>query len=244
MIRTAHSIRPAPGSASTSGLARHWLAAFNVIGGAWTLTPWLVPALMAVGATGLARVGYLFYGLQCHQLAERSYFLFGDQLMYSITQIAAVTGSSDPLSLRDFVGNASMGYKVAWSDRMVSLYTSLWLAGVAYAISRRRIRPLPIFWLAVLLLPLAVDGGTHLISDLSGIGQGFRDSNNWLRALSGNSWPEWVYSGDGLGSFNWMMRLFSGVLAGLGAGLAVVPRLDEAFGFAGRDLESPAPRNG
>jgi len=243
-MRTAPSIRLTPGSASTSGLARHWLAAFNVIGGAWTLTPWLVPALMAVGATGLARVGYLFYGLQYHQLAERSYFLYGDQFMYSITQIAAVTGASDPLSLRDFVGNASIGYKVAWSDRMVSLYTSLWLAGVAYAISRRRIRPLPIFWLAVLLLPLAMDGGTHLISDLSGIGLGFRDSNNWLRALSGNGWPDWVYSGDALGSFNWMMRLFSGVLAGLGAGLAVVPRLDDAFGFARRDLTSPASRHG
>lgn len=38
-------------------------------------------------------------------------------------------------------------------------------------------------------LPRAMDGGPHLISDIAGIGPGFRDSTAWLAGLTGNSIP-------------------------------------------------------
>jgi len=36
---------------------------------------------MHLGKPGLASLIYLFYSPQCHQLPQRSYFLFGDRLM-------------------------------------------------------------------------------------------------------------------------------------------------------------------
>ena len=57
---------------------------------------------------------------------------------------------------------------------------------------------------------------THTVSDCAGIGQGFRDTNAWLAAITNNSFHASFYAGDALGSFNSMMRFLTGVLAGLG----------------------------
>src|SRR5260221_5569676 len=114
------------------------------------------------------------------------------------------------------MGNWQMGWKVAWSDRMVSMYTSILIAGLLFDLVRKRLRPLPIWAFGLLCLPMALDGGSHLISDLAGIGNGFRDSNAWLAALTGDLFPSWFYAGDTLGSFNSSMRLITGVLFGIG----------------------------
>ena len=119
-----------------------------------------------------------------------------------------------------------MGYKVAWSDRMISLYTSVWVGGLLYTILRRRLRPLPLLLAAVLLTPIVLDGGTHFIADLQGIGQGFRDTNDWLRILTGAVFPSSFYAGDGWGSFNSLMRLWTGILAGPALAWVVFPRID------------------
>ena len=108
-----------------------------------------------------------------------------------------------------------MGWKVAWSDRMISFYTSVWFFALLWFPFRRRIRPIA-WWGLALLLPMALDGGTHAISDLAGIGQGFRDTNAWLAALTNCAFPATFYAGDALGSFNSLMRLITGLLAGLG----------------------------
>ena len=101
--------------------------------------------------------------------------------MYSLAEIqAAWQQTNNPAILRQFDGNAIMGWKVAWSDRMVSMYTSILAGGLIYGFFRRRLRPLPLWGYALFVLPMGLDGGTHLISDLAGIGQGFRDSNAWL----------------------------------------------------------------
>ena len=76
---------------------------------------------------------------------------------------------------------------------------------------------------------MALDGTTHLISDLAGIGQGFRDANPWLAAIAGNAFPISFYAGDGLGSFNSWMRLLSGGLFGLTAVWFRFPYLDAWF---------------
>ena len=61
---------------------------------------------------------------------------------------------------------------------------------------------------------VALDVHGHFISDLVGIGLGFRDSNAWLAVLTGNIFPAAFYAGDALGSFNSWMRLITGILFG------------------------------
>ena len=71
-------------------VSRHWLALFIAIYGAWVLTPFLAPILMKAGATQLADALYGVYHFFCHQLPQRSLFLFGDKPMYSLAEIKAV----------------------------------------------------------------------------------------------------------------------------------------------------------
>lgn len=220
----------APTRASIPGwavwLTHHWLAVFNVVWGVYVLTPWLAPIFMQVNLTHLGRLIYTIYSTQCHQLPERSYFLFGPQVMYTMSQIQAVWPHTDPATLRQFIGSAAYGFKVAWSDRMVSLYTTIWFMGLVFALTRRRLRPMSLWVAALLILPLALDGTTHMVSDMfGGIAQGFRYDNAWLATLTNHILPAWFYAGDALGSFNWGMRLISGVLGGIAIGWVALTAL-------------------
>ena len=116
-----------------------------------------------------------------------------------------------------------MGWKIAWSDRMISFYTSVWFFAVTWFPFRHKVKPLPWWVFTVLLLPIALDGGTHMISDLAGIGRGFRDTNLWLALLTNNAFPASFYTGDALGSFNSLMRFITGLLAGVAIGWLVFP---------------------
>jgi uncharacterized membrane protein len=116
-----------------------------------------------------------------------------------------------------------MGWKIAWSDRMISFYTSVWLFAVLWWPFRQKIKPLSWRLFALLLIPITVDGVTHAISDLAGIGLGFRDTNQWLAVLTNGSFPSSFYVGDALGSFNSWMRLISGLLAGWGIAWLAFP---------------------
>ena len=156
--------------------------------------------------------------------------------MYALPVIqAAWQRTTDPTVLRQFIGDPQVGWKVAWSDRMVAMYGSMALFSLAWAVWRPRIRPLP-WWGALLpIAPLAVDGTTHLISDiLSGFGaDGFRDTNTWLAYLTRSTLPATFYAGDALGSFNSWMRLASGVLFGLGVIWFVFPYLQRILDDSG-----------
>lgn len=212
------------------GVARHWLIVFNLLLAVWVGLPWLAPAFLHWGWERAASAVYSFYAFQCHQLPERSFFLFGPKPMYSLVEIqSAWQNTTDPSILRQWIGNVDMGWKVAWSDRMVSMYSSLLLAGIVYAFARKRIQPLPLWGFALLLLPMLVDGGTHMISDLAGLGQGFRDTNRWLAALTGDIFPATFYAGDALGSFNSWMRLITGVLFGIAVIWLAYPVIDGFF---------------
>ena len=76
---------------------------------------------------------------------------------------------------------------------------------------------------------MIIDVGTHSASDLAGIGNGFRDSNLWLAALTGNSLPAWFYVGDSLGSFNSWMRLVTGVVFGISSVWLFYPYVEQTF---------------
>jgi hypothetical protein len=214
-------------------IARHWLAWFTALAGVWVILPWLAPMLMHAGATWPAYLIYLLYSPQCHQLPQRSYFLFGERLMVPLADIFAVTGPVDPLALRWFVGSPALGWKVAWSDRMVSLYTPLFLGAAAYAICGRRWRPLRWRWALLLpYLPLLIDGLSHLVDDTFRLG--IRADNAWLAAVTGNLFTQAFYTGDALGSFNWWARLLTGLLASAAFVRQVYPLLDRGFASLAR----------
>jgi YHS domain-containing protein/uncharacterized membrane protein len=221
---------------------RHWLLIVNTALTAFVGLPWLAPVLMRLGQERPARLIYLLYSSLCHQLPERSWFLFGRSFTYSLAEIEIQTGAGAGFhALRQFAGSPDVGWKLAWSDRMVSFYGGWLLFGLLYALLRR---PRPggrgLRWqTAVLLLaPMVIDGVTHMISDLWGIEQGFREGNAWLAVVTGNLLPAAFYSGDKWGSFNSLARLVTGLLAAAGLILWVLPWIDRGLN---QDAALPGP---
>lgn len=230
---------------SVLGLSRHWLVYASLFWGIAIGLPWLAPLLMRVGATGLAKAVYSTYGYLCHQFANRSFFLFGPKIMYSYTDLLPYAANANTYpGLRAFIGTPELGYKVAWSDRMVSLYGGIFLGGLLFALLRRWFKPLRWTLLLLMIVPIAIDGITHMLSDLSGIGHGFRYSNAWLAYLTRNALPASFYVGNELGSFNSWMRLASGLLAGLGVTWMLYPLLDNAFRDMHKTLASRFEQSG
>ncbi len=223
--------RSAVHTSSEEQATSRWFEIFLIVYGLWVWAPFFAPLFMHIGWAGAGQVIYFIYSFFCHQLPERSFFLFGPKFMYSLTEIqAAWQNTLNPLILRKFIGNETMGWKIAWSDRMISFYTSVWLFALIWRPLRRKIKALPWWGFALLLLPIALDGGTHMISDFAGIGQGFRSTNQWLAILTNNSLPATFYAGAALGSFNSIMRLITGPLAGLGIVWFAFPYMEESFG--------------
>ena len=235
------------GGRITDWFARHWFA--SIVGALllWTGLPFVAPLAMHWGWTGLATAVYSVYSFQCHQLPERSFFLFGPKAMYTLAEIQAAWAKTDnPLVLRQFIGNPAMGWKLAWSDRMVAMFTSIPVLAMVYYPFRRRIRPLPIWAFVLALVPVGVDGVTHMLSDAAAFafGTGFRDTNLWLAVLTRNVLPEWFYVGDALGSFNSWMRILSGVLFALGLVWLAFSHLRAAMGMPATTAPAERPSVG
>jgi uncharacterized membrane protein len=182
------------------------------------------PTLMALGMEGPGRTLYTVYSFMCHQLPQRSYFLFGPQLVQTYSWDQLLASGMNPMWPRQFLGTAQLGYKVAFAHRLTAMYSSLLAGGLLFGLLRGRVNwhvSIPGYLLAWLFL--ALDGGSHLVSELTG--WGFRADNEWLRALTGNALPVHFYGGDGIGSFNWLMRTVSGALVGLATAWFVLPVL-------------------
>lgn len=222
---------PMPRSEQLSSLlSKYWFLSFTVVFGLYVGLPFLAPVFMHIGWPVIGKGIYLIYSFLCHQLPERSFFLFGPKISYSLAEIRSVgVNTSDISLLRQFIGNPEMGWKVAWSDRMVSMFTSMLLFGLAWRPLKRWIPMLPWWGFILFLLPMAVDGTSHFISDLAGLGQGFRDSNTWLAVLTNQVFAPSFYAGDAVGSFNSWMRLLTGILFGLGIVWFAFPYIEEAF---------------
>ena len=101
--------------------SKHWLAVFNIAWGVFVILPFLAPVFMQLGATGLGNGVYFIYQFFCHQLPERSFFLFGPQPMYPLSEITTVTQSVDPFALRQFIGGPEWGWQGASSPRRGSM---------------------------------------------------------------------------------------------------------------------------
>ena len=227
-------------------IARHWLVIFVLLFGIFNVLPFLAPVAMRLGWTSGGEAIYAIYSTMCHQMAQRSFFFFGAKAMYNLDELpVTVAGNANDMwTLRYFLGNETFGWKVAWSDRMVSMYGSIWTGVVIYAFfSRTRmLKPIPLWLFVLLLMPMAIDGITHLFSDLNGLTGGFRYDNQWLAKLTNNSFPTSFYRGDAFGSFNSWMRWISGITFGLGIVGLVIPFIDREFHRTERLLKEKLER--
>lgn len=166
-------------------LSQHWLAAFNTLVFIYVGLPILAPILMNAGITGPARVIYTIYSPMCHQMAQRSFFLFGEQPAYpreiagteytpieayldEIPEFDGVSPDNWPAffsAARSFTGNERMGYKMALCERDIGIYGFVLIGGLLYAMLRNRItiRPLPLLAFIIIGIgPIALDGFSQL----------------------------------------------------------------------------------
>lgn len=211
-------------------LKHHWIIPLSVLLGIYVGLPFLAPLFKHFGADWAGNSVYFIYSFLCHQLPERSFFLFGTKFTYSLAEIQnAWQNTNNPAILRQFIGNPTMGWKLAWSDRMVAMFTSLWLFGLLWWPIRRKLGRLPLWGLVLFLLPMLMDGGSHFFSDLAGIGQGFRDTNSWLAIITQHAFNSAFYQGDAWGSFNSLVRILTGFLFGIGIVWYTYPYLDQAL---------------
>jgi uncharacterized membrane protein len=195
---------------------RHWTVVVAILAGLYVGLPFIAPVAMHYGQTGVANVIYTVYGPPvCHQMAFRTWFLFGEQIAYP-RELAGVQGLTfeevarrDPAfadvdvntldamliyAAKDFRGNTQMGWKVALCERDVAIYGSIALFGLAFASLRKlkvKVPYLP-FWLYLLLAiaPLGLDGFSQMFANppFNGFGLAFypiRESTPFLRTLTG-----------------------------------------------------------
>ncbi|MEJ2759567.1 MAG: hypothetical protein P8046_13885, partial [Anaerolineales bacterium] len=100
-------------------ISAHYLKVINIVLLIYFGLPFLAPVLMKVGLPGAARPIYSMYKIACHELAFRSWFLFGEQAVYpregagldGFISYKQATGNNpnDLTTARNFVGNDEAG---------------------------------------------------------------------------------------------------------------------------------------
>ena len=165
-------------------IARHYLAIINWIVFIYVGLPFLAPVLMKVGAELPAKIIYTIYSPLCHQFAFRSFFLFGEQPYYplkeagmvgvkTLEQVTGFQNLADPfnvsrISARQFIGNAALGYKVAFCERDVAIYAAIVLFGLIYSVTKRRLPSLHwSLWFLLGIVPIGIDGFYQLFSQFN-----------------------------------------------------------------------------
>lgn len=180
-------------------IAQHYMKLINLIVLFYVGLPFLAPALMKANLTPPARIIYNLYGVVCHQLAYRSFFLFGEQFVYpremaglegiksysQATGLPEVNSAEAILLARQFTGNDQVGYKIALCQRDVAIYLGILVFGLIFSL-RRNIRSLPWYvWILLGIVPIGFDGISQIISQPPFSLIPFRESTPVLRVLTG-----------------------------------------------------------
>jgi uncharacterized membrane protein len=197
--------------------SKYYVLMISLIIAIFVSIPFLAPVLEVKGHPGAANVIYKVYRVICHQLAFRSFYLFGEQSYYprelahieGLTTYESLTGSStiDINFARDFIGNELAGFKVAICERDVAIYGSLFLFGLFFHFTGKKIKQLPWFlWIVLALIPIAVDGLTQIPSLSSG-------------------WPQWIPIRESTP----FLRILTGLLFGAGTGWYMYPMMEEGM---------------
>ncbi len=179
--------------------------------------PFLAPVFMKANLAFPAKVIYTIYSPLCHQLGFRSWFLFGEQFFYprdlagipGVKTFEEATGikSTDVLAARSYVGNETVGYKVALCERDTAIYGSMFIFGILFVLTGKRMRSLPWYiWIAVGLVPIGLDG----FSQLPGLAGGL---------------PGWVPMRESTP----ILRVITGVLFGISTAAYLFPLLEESM---------------
>lgn len=177
-------------------LSRHYLALFNLFVTFYLGMACFAPVMMKVGWTVPAGWIYRVYGMMCHQLAFRSFFIFGEQLVYPRSTVhdfhglnygqATGLGEDDLWSARQFLGNPQVGYKIALCERDVAIYLGILIFGLFYAVIGRRLKAIPWYvWILVGLIPIGLDGFSQLLSQPPINLLPYRESTPLLRIITG-----------------------------------------------------------
>ncbi len=178
----------------TISLGNHWLLCVNLVLALFVGLPALAPVMMHYGWTGPANLIYTVYHFTCHELAYRSFFFFGNQPVsaYTMDQLRASLGvqNEDVITYwSTFIGNAQLGYKMAWCERDAAIYTTVLFGGLLYALVRNRwhIQALDFRVFLLLLVPMAIDGFWQLFTSpvyfFTFLPQ--HESTWWLRVITG-----------------------------------------------------------
>lgn len=177
-------------------LSKHYMLVLNVIVLLYLGLPFLAPVLLKLGYNGPAKIIYKGYSFVCHQLAFRSWFLFGEQTAYPrqaagvdrLKPYGMVTGMDefDNLQAREYTGSPVIGYKVALCQRDVGIYGGILFFGLIFSLSKRRLKSLPWYlWIIIGILPIAMDGFSQLLSQPPISLLPMRESTPFLRTLTG-----------------------------------------------------------
>jgi uncharacterized membrane protein len=186
--------------------SRHYLAVLNSFILLYFGLPILAPTFMEAGATLPANIIYTIYKPLCHQFGFRSFFLFGEQPYYPLAEAGIsgvktfeqVTGFKDlenpaafsRFQARQFIGNETVGYKMALCERDMAIYGAILLFGILFAVTGRRLKPLHwTLWVLIGMIPIGLDGFSQLFSQMNWAWLSsvlpYRESTPFLRLLTG-----------------------------------------------------------
>lgn len=177
-------------------LSRNYLALFNVFVLIYLSLPIFAPMLMKVGIEQPASWIYRVYGAVCHQLAFRSWFLFGEQAAYP-REAASIEGllaygestgmnEADLWGARRYLGDEIVGYKIGLCQRDVAIYGGILLFGMIFGLTGRKIKAIPWYvWIIFGIIPIGLDGFSQLISQPPLNLLPYRESTPLLRTITG-----------------------------------------------------------
>lgn len=187
-------------------IARRYLLLLNLFMFFYVGLPFLAPTLMKLGAELPAKAIYRIYSPLCHQFGFRSFFLYGGQAFYPLAEagiggvktfeeVTGIQNLDDPYSYtrfdaRGFIGDESIGYKVALCERDIAIYLAILSFGIVFGLTGRRVKPLHwLLWLLLGLGPIGLDGFSQLLSQFNWEWFAalipYRESTPLLRTLTG-----------------------------------------------------------
>ncbi|NSW51863.1 MAG: DUF2085 domain-containing protein [Anaerolineae bacterium] len=197
--------------------SKNYPVVFIVVLAAYFGLAFLAPVLMKAGMEAPAKIIYVVYKPFCHQLAFRSFFLYGQQAFYprelanierKITYeelFSYIETPDDLLDARNFLGNEFTGYKIAICERCLAIYGSMLLFAIIFWASKNKIKSIPWYlWILLGFGPIGLDGVSQIPS------------------LLGISLPEWMIMRESTPFF----RVLTGTLFGLTTFWYLLPQIE------------------